>query len=503
MVGRSLPRTFLPVLFFLALGAAFSFYVAGNYTLPENPVRSDPKAIGALVFIALALAGLCLPFLEGLFPTIAFPDSIRILALLAMAVTAFCVGLVLGSMKADHPGSMPHWAMQRDEVSRILVRLAEDPRKLASGSHLLKVELLESETSAGLRVSASGRCTVFISTKETYAAGDTLYLKGSVQVGVTDEVFRAKEAFIIKKAGPLMLFRHRIRSAIIRRMETRHWGGLASALLLGTKDGLESGESDLYVKAGCAHVLALSGMHLAVISALISLVLKRALGLRKSAVIGVVMVAAYVYLAGSQASLVRAGLMYAIAACAVLGGYPRRVLLILAFAFLIQLTLDPLAARSLSFILSYLALAGIAVLSPSVDELLRGMLPGCIRSPVAASVGAFLATAAVSVAFFGVLRPIGLLAGMILAPAATVVMVGAMSWLVLDVIWAPLGFIVDKGLDLVSLLSHELVSLAARVPGVEIGNATLVVCISLAACALLLYLQRYRNMTRNRLEPFA
>jgi competence protein ComEC len=195
--------------------------------------------------------------------------------------------------------------------------------------------------------------------------------------------------------------------------------------------------------------------------------------------------------------------MYAIAACAVLGGYPRRVLLILAFSFLIQLTLDPQAARSLSFILSYLALAGIAVLSPSVDDLLRGSIPGFIRSPASASVGAFLATAGVSVAFFGVLRPIGLLAGMILAPAATVVMVGALSWLVLDAIWSPLGFIVDKGLDLVSFLTHELVSLAARAPGVEIGNATLVVCISLAACALLLYLQRYRNMTRNRLEPFA
>jgi competence protein ComEC len=291
--------------------------------------------------------------------------------------------------------------------------------------------------------------------------------------------------------------------AIINRLETRNWGGLAAALLLGTKDGLESGESELYVLAGCAHVLALSGMHLAVISALISLVLKRILGLRKSAIMGVVMVAAYVYLAGSQASLVRAGLMYAIAACAVLGGFPRRVLLILAFAFLIQLTLDPQAARSLSFILSYLALAGIAILSPALDDLLRGILPSIIRSPISASIGAFLATAAVSAAFFGVLRPIGLLAGMILAPAATVVMVGGLAWLVLDTLWTPLGFIVDKGLELVSFLTHELVTISARVPGMPIGSAILVTWVSLAACALLLYLQSYRNMTRNRLEPFA
>jgi competence protein ComEC len=244
-------------------------------------------------------------------------------------------------------------------------------------------------------------------------------------------------------------------------------------------------------------------MQFAVISVLISLVLKRILGLRKSAVVGVIMVVAYVYLAGSQASLVRAGLMYAIAACAVLGGFPRRVLPILAFAFLIQLTLDPQAARSLSFILSYLALAGLAILSPALDDLFRGLLPGCIRSPVSASIGTFLATAAVSVAFFGTLRPIGVLAGLILAPAGTVVMVGALGWLVLDSLWTPLGFVVDKGLDLVAFLTHELVSLAAKAPGMEIGNTALVTVVSLAACALLLYLQRYRNMTRNRLEPFA
>ena len=503
MVGRSFNRAFLPPLFFLALGAAFSFYLAGTFTLSNNPARANPRAIGAIVYMALALAGAGISFFDGFFPAIAFPDHVRILKLVVFVSTAFCGGLVLGSMKADDAGFIPHWGVRGSEVRRILGRLTEDPRALAGDSRLLKLELLESESASGVRVSASGRSAVFFTTKETYAAGDMLLLKGNVQVGLADEVFRAREASIIRKASTLMLLRHRIRLAIINRLETRNWGGLAAALLLGTKDGLESGESELYVKAGCAHVLALSGMHLAVISALISLILKRILGLRKSAIMGVVMVAAYVYLAGSQASLVRAGLMYAIAACAVLGGFPRRVLLILAFAFLIQLTLDPQAARSLSFILSYLALAGIAVLSPAVDDLLRGILPGIIRSPISASIGAFLATAAVSAAFFGVLRPIGLLAGMILAPAATVVMVGGLAWLVLDTLWTPLGFIVDKGLELVSFLTHELVTISARVPGMPIGSAILVTWVSLAACALLLYLQSYRNMTRNRLEPFA
>ena len=466
-------------------------------------MRADPTAIGAFVFIALALAGSCLTFLDGHLPAFAFPHHIRALKLFAIAFAALCGGLVLGAMKADDAGFMPRWGVRSDEVVRILVRLTEDPRELAGDNRLLKVELLESETASGFRVTASGRCSAFIRTKGSYASGDVVYLRGRVQEGVAGEVFSAKEASLEKKAGTLMLLRYNIRSAVISRLETRRWGGLAAALLLGTKDGLESGESDLYVKAGCAHVLALSGMHLAVISALISLVLKRMLGLRKSAVLGVVMVAAYVYLAGSQASLVRAGLMYAIAALAVLGGFPRKILLILAFAFLIQLTLDPQAARSLSFMLSYLALAGIAVLSPAVDDLLRGILPGFVRSPVSASIGAFLATAAVSVAFFGVLRPIGLLAGMILAPAATVVMVGGMAWLILDALWVPLGFVFDKGLELVSFLTHEFVSLAARFPGMTLANTVLVTGVSLAACALLLYLQPYRNMTRNRLEPFA
>jgi competence protein ComEC len=273
--------------------------------------------------------------------------------------------------------------------------------------------------------------------------------------------------------------------------------------LLGNRDGLDDGEGDLYALSGCAHVLSLSGMHLAVISALAALALKKPLGLRAAAVAGTLVVALYVIFVGFQPALVRSVIMYVFGATALIGGFPRRVLPLLAAAFIVQLVLDVDSARSLSFVLSYLALFGIAVLGATVDDLAGGMLPKALRAAMATSIGAFLATAAVSAAAFGSLRPIGIAAGLIVAPAATALMIGGLAWFGLDLIAAPLAAAAEPLVGLAATLCGRAVEIAARAGGLKTPSYVPSLLASLAVGALLVY-GRYRlNEMRNRVDPFA
>jgi competence protein ComEC len=175
---------------------------------------------------------------------------------------------------------------------------------------------------------------------------------------------------------------------------------------------------------------------------------------------------------------------------------------LLSAAFVMQLLLDPDSARSLSFILSYLALFGIAVLGAAADDLLSPFLPGSFRTAVAASIGAFLATAAVSAAAFGTLRPVGIVAGLLVAPAASALMIGGLVWFALDVVAPPLAAAVQPVVALVAEVGERTVDLASRVRGLATPTYASVLIASLAISALLVY-GRYRlERTRNRVDPF-
>jgi competence protein ComEC len=255
--------------------------------------------------------------------------------------------------------------------------------------------------------------------------------------------------------------------------------------------------------AGCSHILALSGMHLAIISAVIAFFLRKALGLRAAALAGSLIIAAYVYLAGGQPSLVRAAIMYLLGVLSLLGNMKVRPLNLLSLAFLIQLAWDPGAGASLSFILSYLALGGILLTGEALHELLRGKSPAVLAGGLSASAGAFLAGAAVVSLYFGVLRPVGILAGLLLMPLATVFMIGALGNLALCFIAPALAGPPGRLLSLLAGVQQALVTLAARAPGLPVPRPLPVLALSLLFAVLIGYGGWRRRLSRTSLAPFA
>ncbi len=147
----------------------------------------------------------------------------------------------------------------------------------------------------------------------------------------------------------------RIRSAM-----GEEYGGLLSSMLLGRRMLLDQEVREMYQKNGIAHLIAISGLHLSLLSESIRRLLLRA-GCRRSVSAGctAVILLLYIGVAGAQIALIRAFLMYLIRTGAACCGRAYDSTTSLSASALAILLVRPFLIWDTSFQLSYGALAGV------------------------------------------------------------------------------------------------------------------------------------------------
>jgi competence protein ComEC len=491
----------------LAYYCLFPLYRSGAITI---------NALLALVFIPVVFLSLFRVLASWPLMGEMEPRTIQRLRLMPLRLTAFAAGVALGIGVGTKTIQEISLGVPEDTVRGISGVLLDDPRLVSGGSAMTTLSLKMVTGAGKARVSARGEITVFFPAESVvrlkeFGRGAEVFAEGTLRSGSGgfggSYVFTADALHITAPARPLERFRTNLRLDLVYRFTESpsgdpSWGGLALALLVGIRDNLDMGIAALYRDSGCSHILALSGMHLAVLVALLSFLLKKPLGLRPAAICGAVIILGYCYLVGPLPSLNRAALMYLLGVLAVLGMLKRDPLLLLCMAFLLQIIMTPRAGISLSFILSYLALAGILVIGESLNGIFKGKIPAFFLLSISASVGAFLATAGVTAWFFGVLRPVGILASLVLTPLTTVFMLGSMAWLGLNLIMPPLSPLLSYPLSLLYRLMERTAFVASKMPGIR-ADPRLVLTFSLLCMALILWFDRRRRLSENRLEPFA
>ena len=168
-------------------------------------------------------------------------------------------------------------------------------------------------------------------------------------------------------------------SEAISRAPFRNSGttGLLKALICGDRTALQRGTAEAFRKAGAAHILALSGLHLGIICMLLRRVLSpagnspAATKMKCATMIGVS--AFYTMMTGASQSVIRAFLFISIRELSKLA--PHRAVSstgVFCTALTVQLAINPGAIRTLGFQLSYLAMAGLLTLAP----LMQSWFPG-------------------------------------------------------------------------------------------------------------------------------
>jgi len=142
-------------------------------------------------------------------------------------------------------------------------------------------------------------------------------------------------------------------------------GGLAMAMLLGDRDSLAENEQLAFQRAGVAHLMSVSGLHVALLAGALAWLLN-AFYLRKAIRLPVmaVLIMLYCALTGFSAAAVRATAMILLLLIAQAAGRKSDPLTTLSMAAIIVLAINPLQLFSAGFVLSFLAVGAIMLLYP-------------------------------------------------------------------------------------------------------------------------------------------
>lgn len=139
-------------------------------------------------------------------------------------------------------------------------------------------------------------------------------------------------------------------------------GGLLSALLLGEREELDADIRLDFRRTGISHILALSGMHLVVISLLVEKLLSLLkLGKKTKSVASIAFILAYMTLVGFGASVTRAGIMLILAKLLYLLAGTRDGITSLLISAALICFVSPTSLYDLSLWLSVLATFGVII----------------------------------------------------------------------------------------------------------------------------------------------
>ncbi len=195
-------------------------------------------------------------------------------------------------------------------------------------------------------------------------------------------------------------------------------GGILRAMTIGDTSLLDPGTRGGFVRAGIAHVLAVSGLHVGILTTMLYLLMRPfPLTDTKKRVAVAVLVFVYAGICGFRPPVVRALILSLMVLGAMSVNRPRNPENSLFTAFLAIAALDPHAVFGPSVQLSFAAVWGIVAFSPPLAKRMLSPLPRSrvVRFTVnlfAVSAVAFLMTAPISAVHFGTIPLYGLAASM-------------------------------------------------------------------------------------------
>ena len=145
--------------------------------------------------------------------------------------------------------------------------------------------------------------------------------------------------------------------------------GIFQSVLLGDKSILEEDINELFQDSGISHILAVSGLHISIIGLLFYQGVRRISGsFPVAGFVSFFFFAGYGYISGSSISAIRAILMFSIYAGANVQGRVYDMASSLSCACICILFYFPLQLFQSGFQLSFLAVMGIALGSPMLNE---------------------------------------------------------------------------------------------------------------------------------------
>jgi competence protein ComEC len=211
------------------------------------------------------------------------------------------------------------------------------------------------------------------------------------------------------------------------RLYPRRWAPLALALVLGQREVMSPETVRRMGRAGLAHLLAISGLHVGMIAgALFSLARMLRLRERGAHLATIVLTLLYVGLIGAPASAVRAALMVGLWSLSRLAGRSSSPFDVLGLAAIVLLLARSWSVMEPGFQLSFAGAASVGWASREIGQWTwlhgRARWMRVLAGGAFASAAAVLLTAPISAAYFGRVAPAAVLGNLLAVPLLALAM---------------------------------------------------------------------------------
>lgn len=221
---------------------------------------------------------------------------------------------------------------------------------------------------------------------------------------------------------------------------------LAQGIVLGIRSNIPSSINTEFIRTGTAHVLAISGMNLSIVAGILLSLGVWLFGRRHYLYVWLTLGIIWLYalLTGMQPPVVRAAIMASLFLAAELLGRQRSATTALTFAAAIMVGISPYILGDAAFQLSFLSMAGLIFLFPTLRALGRKTvkailgedgamvsIANIVSDSFSVTLGAIIAVWPLIAYYFGIISFVGPLATVLVLPALPgIIITGALAGVV-------------------------------------------------------------------------
>jgi competence protein ComEC len=235
----------------------------------------------------------------------------------------------------------------------------------------------------------------------------------------------------------LLKWRH-CASAVLSKHLHPYEAALMQAMVLGERLNIPDFLKDIFAKTGTAHILAISGLNVGIVVAVLFMVLRTLPGPTVMTYgLTMIFITLYVLLTGASPSVVRAGIMSVVFLTSFLIERETDSINSLAFAAFLLLIIDPQNIFDIGFQLSFISVLGILLFYPLLmkfcDPFLKkhpNIVLKFLAESFAVSLAATLGVAGLIAYYFNIVTPVSLLANIVVVPLSTLALILGIGMLV-------------------------------------------------------------------------